>query len=140
MGWPEILLIFAVLLLVMGPSKLPEMAKALGTAVREFQRATTTMEQETRKLETQLTAATNSLPPLTQPTLTAPASPAPVRATAPAPAQTSAVETPVSPEEDRKGKLSEIAKTLSIDSEGKTEEQLRAEIMKALDGQSKKEA
>ncbi len=140
MGWPEILLIFAVLLLVMGPSKLPEMAKALGTAIREFQRATTTMEQETRKLETQLTAATNTLPPLAQPGLVAPTT---------TPEQVIAPATPAAPEtaisvppanDDRKERLNEIAKTLSIDSEGKTEEQLRTEIMDALDGQTKKEA
>jgi TatA/E family protein of Tat protein translocase len=137
LGWPEILLVFAVLLLVMGPSKLPEMAKALGTAIREFQRATTTMEQETKKLETQLTAAANTLPPLTQPALVAPVSPAPVHTPASAPAAAELVPTI---EEDRKGRISEIAKTLGISSEDKTEEQLRSEIMEALDGQKKKEA
>lgn len=39
LGWQEIILILAILLLVFGPSKLPEIAKELGKAVREFRRA-----------------------------------------------------------------------------------------------------
>ena len=35
-GFPELVLIFVVVLLVFGPKKLPEFAKLLGRAVREF--------------------------------------------------------------------------------------------------------
>jgi TatA/E family protein of Tat protein translocase len=35
-GFPELVLIFIVVLLVFGPKKLPEFAKLLGKAVREF--------------------------------------------------------------------------------------------------------
>ena len=35
-GFPELILIFIVVLLVFGPKKLPEFAKLLGKAVREF--------------------------------------------------------------------------------------------------------
>jgi TatA/E family protein of Tat protein translocase len=35
-GFPELMLIFIVVLLVFGPKKLPEFAKLLGKAVREF--------------------------------------------------------------------------------------------------------
>jgi len=35
-GFPELILIFIVVLLVFGPKKLPEFAKLLGKAIREF--------------------------------------------------------------------------------------------------------
>lgn len=40
MGMPEILLILAIALIVIGPKKLPDIAKALGRAMGEFKRAT----------------------------------------------------------------------------------------------------
>ncbi len=40
MGVPEILLILAIALIVIGPKKLPELAKSLGRAMGEFKRAT----------------------------------------------------------------------------------------------------
>jgi Tat protein translocase TatB subunit len=38
-GFPELILIFAIALLVLGPKKLPEAGRAIGKAIREFQRA-----------------------------------------------------------------------------------------------------
>lgn len=40
MGMPEIILILAIALIVIGPSKLPDMARALGRAMGEFKKAT----------------------------------------------------------------------------------------------------
>jgi TatA/E family protein of Tat protein translocase len=40
LGWPEILLIFIVALLIFGPRKLPQLGKSLGRAMGEFRRAT----------------------------------------------------------------------------------------------------
>jgi sec-independent protein translocase protein TatB len=40
MGMPEILLILAIALIVLGPKKLPEIAKSLGRGIAEFKRAT----------------------------------------------------------------------------------------------------
>jgi Tat protein translocase TatB subunit len=39
LGMPEILLILAIALIVIGPTKLPELAKTLGRAMGEFKRA-----------------------------------------------------------------------------------------------------
>jgi TatA/E family protein of Tat protein translocase len=39
LGFQELLVIFVLALLVIGPQRLPEIAKALGEAVRTFQRA-----------------------------------------------------------------------------------------------------
>lgn len=38
-GWQEVILILAILLLVFGPTKLPEMARQLGKAYQEFNKA-----------------------------------------------------------------------------------------------------
>lgn len=40
MGMPEIILILAIALIVLGPKKLPEIAKSLGRGIAEFKRAT----------------------------------------------------------------------------------------------------
>ena len=39
-GFPELLLIFALALIVIGPKKLPDIARALGRGFTEFKRAT----------------------------------------------------------------------------------------------------
>ncbi len=54
-GLPELLIIVAIALIVFGPNKLPELAKAFGKAMREFKKATEevkeSFEAETRDLE-----------------------------------------------------------------------------------------
>jgi len=54
-GIPELLIIVAIALIVFGPNKLPELAKAFGRAMREFKRATEevkeSFEAETKDLE-----------------------------------------------------------------------------------------
>ncbi len=39
-GFPELLIIFAVALLIFGPKKLPEVGRSIGKALREFRRTT----------------------------------------------------------------------------------------------------
>lgn len=66
-GFPELVVIFIVALLVFGPRKLPELGKSLGKSLAEFKRATDdlkrtweeevrTEERELRKLQTDLDA------------------------------------------------------------------------------------
>jgi len=38
-GFGEILVILLIILVLFGPSKLPEIGKSLGTAIREFKKA-----------------------------------------------------------------------------------------------------
>ena len=44
-GMPEMLLILAVALIVIGPKKLPDLAKSLGRAMGEFKKATSEIKQ-----------------------------------------------------------------------------------------------
>jgi sec-independent protein translocase protein TatA len=39
LGFPELLVIFVLCLAIFGPGKLPEIGGALGTGIRDFQRA-----------------------------------------------------------------------------------------------------
>lgn len=54
-GLPEMLIILAIALIVFGPNKLPELARAFGRAMREFRKATEEVKEsfreETRDLE-----------------------------------------------------------------------------------------
>lgn len=50
-GMPELIVIFVIALLVVGPKKLPELAKALGRGFAEFKKATNEVR---RTLDTEL--------------------------------------------------------------------------------------
>lgn len=44
-GMPEMILILAIALIVIGPKKLPDLAKSLGRAMREFKKATSELKE-----------------------------------------------------------------------------------------------
>ncbi|MFZ0133356.1 MAG: twin-arginine translocase TatA/TatE family subunit [Desulfobacterales bacterium] len=44
-GMPEMLLILAIALIVIGPKKLPDLAKSMGRALREFKKATSELKE-----------------------------------------------------------------------------------------------
>jgi TatA/E family protein of Tat protein translocase len=50
-GFPELIMIFIVVLLVFGPKKLPEFAKLLGRAIREFR---STVDQAKAAIEDEI--------------------------------------------------------------------------------------
>jgi Tat protein translocase TatB subunit len=54
-GFPELLLIMALALIVLGPKRLPDIARALGRGLAEFKKATNelkqTFDEETRSHE-----------------------------------------------------------------------------------------
>jgi len=56
-GFPELLLLMAIALIVLGPKRLPDLAKALGRGISEFKKATDelkqTIHEETRAAEQQ---------------------------------------------------------------------------------------
>jgi TatA/E family protein of Tat protein translocase len=77
-GMPELILILAVALIILGPRKLPEIARALGKGISEFRRATSDLKDEIRKVEEEIEepspeARTDDKPP---PSTTPPSDPA----------------------------------------------------------------
>ena len=66
-GW-EVVLIFAVVLILFGAKKLPELAKGLGTGIKEFKKATREVTDEIQNAApdaTQHKVASSSQPPST---------------------------------------------------------------------------
>ncbi len=53
-GFPELLIILAIALLIFGPKKLPEVSKSIGRAVREFRR---TSDEIKDKIEQEIQAS-----------------------------------------------------------------------------------
>ncbi len=45
-GFPELLIILAIALLVFGPKKLPEVGRSIGRAIREFRRASDEIKEK----------------------------------------------------------------------------------------------
>jgi TatA/E family protein of Tat protein translocase len=62
---PELVIIFAIALIIFGPRKLPELGKSLGRSLNEFKRASnelkSTLEDEIR-VEEQKTATSTTKP------------------------------------------------------------------------------
>jgi len=100
-GMPELMVILVVALIVLGPKRLPEIARALGKGLAEFRRATSeindelqkaqrTIEAEARAAEAERreaarkAAQVSAAPPSTPQVGTAPPSAAESAATAPA--------------------------------------------------------
>ncbi|MEW6522252.1 MAG: Sec-independent protein translocase protein TatB [Bacillota bacterium] len=49
LGTMELLIILVVALIVVGPAKLPELGRALGRGMREFRKATSSLQDELEK-------------------------------------------------------------------------------------------
>jgi TatA/E family protein of Tat protein translocase len=104
LGFPELLLIFAVALIVFGPRKLPEIGRTLGKALGEFRKATddlkNTIEREVRADELKQIVSSSpqsvsrdepaSAPAITVDPATAPEEPKPVATIAEADSPTAA--------------------------------------------------
>jgi len=75
-GFPELLVVFVIALIVFGPRRLPEIGKALGQGINEFKRASKDLQnrleqeiEEDRQASTTATpeAATPANPPQAPP-------------------------------------------------------------------------
>jgi sec-independent protein translocase protein TatA len=48
-GWPELMLIALVVLVVFGPRRLPEIAEAFGSSIKKFRSATQDVKDEVKR-------------------------------------------------------------------------------------------
>jgi len=66
LGFPELIIIFVVALIVFGPRKLPELGRSLGKGLSEFKRASnelrTTLDDEIRNEDRQITTSAAAAP------------------------------------------------------------------------------
>ena len=87
LGWPEIIGILVVVLILFGAKKLPELAKGLGQGIKEFKKASSDMQNELhRSVAEEQYAAPPKPAPAPQPAAPAPASSPVAQSTPPAPA------------------------------------------------------
>ena len=68
-GMPELLLILALALIVLGPKRLPDIARALGKGLSEFRRATDELKAEMRQVETEIEQSSAGTTPKDEPSL-----------------------------------------------------------------------
>jgi len=47
-GWPELIVLLILVLVLFGPGKLPDIGNAIGRGVREFRKASTDLEESIR--------------------------------------------------------------------------------------------
>lgn len=50
LGTTELILILVIALLIFGPSKLPEIGKSIGQAIKEFKKGTSSIQKEVSDL------------------------------------------------------------------------------------------
>lgn len=88
LGWPEIIGILVVVLILFGAKKLPELAKGLGQGIKEFKKASSDMQNELHRSVAEEQYAAPPKPASTpQPAAPAPApAPAVAQSSQPAPA------------------------------------------------------
>ena len=63
LGGPDLLIILLIVLVLFGAKKLPELARGLGQAIKEFQKAKDEFTDELHKADQGDTAAKGNLPP-----------------------------------------------------------------------------
>lgn len=111
-GWEWLIVgVIAIVIILWGPAKIPEFAKALGRAKGEFQKAQDEFTRAASETSTAPTAGSTSTP-----------------AAATASTATFAYPPPPPPLRNKDEVLIDTARSLGISTEGKTREQISQEI------------
>lgn len=63
LGWPEIMGILVIVLVLFGAKKVPELMKGLGTGIKEFKKATREVTDEIHNASEDTTPPARKLPP-----------------------------------------------------------------------------
>jgi TatA/E family protein of Tat protein translocase len=66
-GWPELIILLVVVLIVFGPGKLPDIGNAIGRGVREFRKASNDLEESIRGDTKKPAASPPASPPASAP-------------------------------------------------------------------------
>ena len=74
-GMTELMVIFVIGLVVLGPKRLPELARSLGKSLAEFRRASNEMRREFMNVTEDANIVSPALPSSTPPPAPAPAAP-----------------------------------------------------------------
>lgn len=74
-GMPELLVILVLALIILGPKKLPELARALGKGMAELRRATDDLKDEFRQMEREVEDSSPQATAKDDPSLEQPAEP-----------------------------------------------------------------
>ncbi|MEM4312409.1 MAG: twin-arginine translocase TatA/TatE family subunit [Nitrososphaerales archaeon] len=131
-------ILLALLILIFGSKKLPELARSLGRAFAEFQKGKIEFERELRAIQEEITLPVREVKSTMEEmrsdlkTMTAPIDLSISKASNVS-SQESKPSTGVLKELDNSQKILQIAKTLNINTEGKTNQQLKEEVKKKLE-------
>lgn len=49
LGWPEIIAVLIIVLVIFGPKRLPDIGRSLGQGIREFKKSTTELQDQLTK-------------------------------------------------------------------------------------------
>ena len=124
LGWQELILIFVVLIFVVGPTKLPQIARELGKIVREFNKATAEISEAVQFPTTGVVQS-------------------PLRKGAKRKVGNKSsdvaksVQSPLRMRDRRNKELLDIARKLNITTKGKTSEQVSQEIITKIESREK---
>jgi sec-independent protein translocase protein TatA len=112
----EIGIIVLIIVLLFGATKVPQLAKSFGQAMGEFKKAKKEAELNYKKFEDSIVGDEKAEPPKAKATVT---------------------EKLLGDEEDKDVNIKEVASYMGIDTEGKTEEQLKEEVKAKMEASSK---